>query len=79
MDIDVKTNIFEDTNPLLDAGPDPEGQVDQASDAPVEKVDQKASELPWKRESWWTLFTYWLDEYLWRRRYWNKLRPGDHQ
>ncbi len=76
MDIDVKTNMYNDTQPLLDVVH--EQKRTQAPMRPREAGDSRAdrhqSDVAWKRESWWSTITYWVDEFVWRRRYWNKNR-----
>ncbi len=76
MDIDVKTNLYNDTKPLHDVASE-----QQKSGAPsslfatdLSEGERSVSDVPWKKESWWSMIIYWKDELIWRRRYWNKLR-----
>ena len=76
MDIDVKTNLYNDTKPLLDVAPeqqDPGAPSSLSATGPSEG-ESSVSDVPWKKDSWWSMIIYWKDELIWRRRYWNKLR-----
>lgn len=80
MDIDVKTNLYNDTKPLLDAVPEQQkpGAPSSLSATGLSEEENSVSDELWKKESWWSMIIYWMDEFIWWRRYWNKLRTrGD--
>lgn len=76
MGIDVKTNIYNDTKPLLDGVPEHRGSEAQAlsTDKGPSDGEMSTSEFSWRKESLWSIIVYWVGEFIWRRRYWNKLR-----
>ena len=76
MGINVKTNLYNDTKPLLDGAPEQHGSELQAllTEQGISEGDFSTSEASWRNESWWSILVYWIDEVVWRRRYWNKLR-----
>ena len=76
MDVDMKTNLYDDTKPLLDVVPEHQNQgaPSSLSATGLSEVESGVSDVPWKKESWWSMIVYWMNELIWRRRYWNKLR-----
>ncbi len=76
MDIDMKTNLYNDTKPLLDVVPEQQktGEPSSLSATGLSEGESGVSDVHWKRDSWWSMIVYWMDELIWRRRYWKKLR-----
>lgn len=76
MGINVKTNLYNDTKPLLDGAPEHHGSEPQSllTEQGISEGDFSTSEASGRKESWWSILVYWIDEVVWRRRYWNKLR-----
>ena len=81
MDIDVKTNLYNDTKPLLDSVSEQQkpGAPSSLAATGLSEGVSSVSDLPRKKESWWSMIIYWKDELIWRRRHWNKLRMRDDQ
>ena len=76
MDIDVKTNLYNDTKPLLDAVPEQQkpGAPSSLASTGISEGESSLRDVSWKKDSWWSMIVYWMGELIWRRRYWNKLR-----
>jgi hypothetical protein len=76
MDIDMKTDLYSDTKPLLDVVPEQQKSATPSSLSATDlsEIESSVSDVPWKKESWWSIIVYWVDELIWRRRYWNNLR-----
>jgi hypothetical protein len=82
MEIDMKTNLYNDTKPLLDTVSEQQksGAPSSLSATGLSEGESGVSDVPWKKESWWSMIIYWMDELIWRRRYWKKLRMrGDQE